>query len=187
METVRDHCHTTGQYRGCAYNECNLKLRLNPKTMVIPVVFHILRSYDSHLLMQAISKVESKICCIPNNTEKYIYFSLGQLWFINSIQFLLFSLDNFVKTNKSKTFQPSMSLRDENCCFGKASTPMSTWAPENGLQSLSSLQRKHSTASSLKNIFPTMTTPMHIKSGRPLGVVIWRSIMTSTSAQMSSF
>ena len=59
----------------------------------IPVVFHNLRGYDSHLLMQAISKVEGRVSCIPNNTEKYISFSLGQLRFIDSAQFLLASLD----------------------------------------------------------------------------------------------
>ena len=35
------------------------------------------REYDSHLLMQAISKVEGKVSCIPNNTEKYISFLPG--------------------------------------------------------------------------------------------------------------
>ena len=66
--TVRDHCHITGKYRGASHNACNLKLRLNPKTTTIPVVFHNLRGYDSHLLMQAISKVEGRVSCIPNNT-----------------------------------------------------------------------------------------------------------------------
>ena len=28
---VRDHCHITGQYRGSAHQDCNLKLRINPK------------------------------------------------------------------------------------------------------------------------------------------------------------
>ena len=56
-DSVRDHCHITGKYRGAAHSACNLKLRLDPKTTTIPVVFHNLRGYDSHLLMQAISKV----------------------------------------------------------------------------------------------------------------------------------
>ena len=57
QDKVLDHCHITGKYRGAAHNTCNLKLRLNPKTTIIPVVFHNLRGYDCHLLMQAISKV----------------------------------------------------------------------------------------------------------------------------------
>ena len=104
-DSVRDHCHITGKYRGAAHNVCNLKLRLNPKTTVIPVVFHNLRGYDSHLLMQAISRVEGKVSCIPNNTEKYISFSLGQLRFIDSAQFLLAPLDKLVAANTPEAFQ----------------------------------------------------------------------------------
>ena len=104
-DSVRDHCHITGKYRGAAHSACNLKLRLSPKTTTIPVVFHNLRGYDSHLLMQAISKVEGRISCIPNNTEKYISFSLGQLRFIDSAQFLLAPLDKLVAANKPEAFQ----------------------------------------------------------------------------------
>ena len=104
-DSVRDHCHITGKYRGAAHNACNLKLRLNPKTTTIPVVFHNLRGYDSHLPMQAISRVEGKVSCIPNITEKYISFSLGQLRFIDSAQFLLASLDKLVAANPPEPFQ----------------------------------------------------------------------------------
>ena len=103
-DSVKDHCHITGKYRGAAHNARNLKLRLSPKTTTIPVVFHNLRGYDSHLLMQAISKVEGRVSCIPNNTEKYISFSLGQLRFIDSAQFLLASLDKLVAANRSEAF-----------------------------------------------------------------------------------
>ena len=47
--SVHDHCHITGRYRGAAHSAYNFKLRLNPKTMVWPVVFHNLRGYDYHL------------------------------------------------------------------------------------------------------------------------------------------
>ena len=104
-DSVRDHCHITGKYRGAAHNACNLKLRLNPKTTAIPVVFHNLRGYYSHLLMQTISRVEGKVSCIPNNTEKYISFSLGQLRFIDSAQFLLAPLDKLVAANTPEAFQ----------------------------------------------------------------------------------
>ena len=103
-DSVRDHCHITGKYRSAAHSACNHK-RLNSKTTVVPVVFHNLRGYDSHPLMQAVSKVEGKVSCIPNNTEEYISFSLGQLRFIDSAQFLLASLDKLVAANRPEAFQ----------------------------------------------------------------------------------
>ena len=51
---VRDHCHFTGQYRGPAHKSCNLKLKTKPGVTKIPVVFHNLKGYDSHLIMQKI-------------------------------------------------------------------------------------------------------------------------------------
>ena len=101
-DSVRDHCHIAGEYRGAAHNACNLKLRLNPSILV---VLHNLRGYDSHLLMQAISKVEGRVSCIPNNTEKYISFSLGHLRFIDSAQFLLASFDKLVAANPPGAFR----------------------------------------------------------------------------------
>jgi hypothetical protein len=115
-DKVRDHCHITGKYRGAAHNECNLKLRIYPHKTKVPVVFHNLRSYDGHLLMQAIGKTNIKrlawkkdkagkreqmektdtINWIPNNMEKYMTFSLGQLQFIDSLQFMNSSLDKLV-------------------------------------------------------------------------------------------
>ena len=37
---VRDHCHISGKYRGSAHDYCNLKLRIDPETIKIPVIFH---------------------------------------------------------------------------------------------------------------------------------------------------
>ena len=54
---VRDYCHITGKFRGSAHQECNLKLRIKPENLKIPVVFHNLRSYDSHFIMQHIGKI----------------------------------------------------------------------------------------------------------------------------------
>ena len=48
---VRDHCHITGKYRGSAHQECNLKLRVKPEEIKIPVIFHNLRGYDSHFII----------------------------------------------------------------------------------------------------------------------------------------
>ncbi|CAB4024618.1 Hypothetical predicted protein [Paramuricea clavata] len=54
-DRVRDHDHVTGMYRGAAHNICNLKYRI---TWKVPVVFHNLRGYDSHLIMQEIARDE---------------------------------------------------------------------------------------------------------------------------------
>ena len=96
-DSVRDHDHMTGKYRGAVHNKCNFKLKLNPKTMPIPVIFHNLKGYDGHLLMQAMVRVRGEIKCIPTNTKKYISFSLGNLRFVDSVNFLLSSLEKLVK------------------------------------------------------------------------------------------
>ena len=105
---VRDHCHITGKFRGSAHQECNLKLRIKPENLKIPVIFHNLRGYDSHFIMQQIGEIAKKhgytnkkgekqdlnINAIPNNMEKYMAFMLGNhLTFIDSFQFMSSSLD----------------------------------------------------------------------------------------------
>ncbi|XP_065640538.1 uncharacterized protein LOC136073101 [Hydra vulgaris] len=70
-DRVRDHCHITGKYRGAAHSDCNLQFKV-PK--FIPVLFHNLSGYDSHLSIKKLSEGR-KINCIPNNEEKYISFS----------------------------------------------------------------------------------------------------------------
>jgi len=87
-DSMRDHDLMTGKYRGATHNECNFKLKLNAKTMPIPVIFHNLKGYDGHLLIQAMARVQGEIKCIPTNTEKYMSFSLGNLRFIDSGNFM---------------------------------------------------------------------------------------------------
>ncbi|KAK3783596.1 hypothetical protein RRG08_048478 [Elysia crispata] len=182
--SVRDHCHITGKYRGAAHSTCNLKLRLNPKTTTIPVVFHNLRGYDSHLLMQAISKVEGRMSCIPNSTKKYISFSLGQLRFIDSAQFLLASLDKLVSTNKPETFQITAHYEpDQHKCgllLRKGVYPY---------EYVDSWERFEDTTLPPKNAFYSKLSDEHIsdddyehaqRSGRPSGVKPWATTPTST-------
>ena len=73
-DRVRDHCHYTGCYRGAAHNTCNLKYR---KPESVPVFFHNLTGYDSHLFIKKLGSSNEKenIKCIPNNEEKYITFT----------------------------------------------------------------------------------------------------------------
>ncbi|CAB3991092.1 Gastrula zinc finger [Paramuricea clavata] len=102
-DRVRDHDHVTGKYRGAAHNICNLKYRI---TWKVPVVFHNLRGYDSHLIMQEIGKFKMDVNVIPNNMEKYISFSLGKnLVFIDSIQFMASSLEALVSNLSPEDFR----------------------------------------------------------------------------------
>ena len=105
---VRDHCHMTGKFRGSAHRDCNLQLRISPDDIKIPVIFHNLKGYDSHFIMQQIGKIAKRhrdedteqnlsINVIPNNMEKYMAFMLGNnLTFIDSFQFMSSSLDKLV-------------------------------------------------------------------------------------------
>ena len=96
-DSVKDRDHMTRMYGGATHNECNFKLKLNAKTAPIPVFFHNLKGYDGHLLMQAMARVQGEIKCIPTNTKKYVSFSLGNLRFVDNVNFLLSSLDKLVK------------------------------------------------------------------------------------------
>ena len=68
---VRDHCHFTGKYREAAHNQCNLKCR---KPLILPVVFHHLQGYDSHLFIKQLAKVSEDLSRIPSTEEKYVSF-----------------------------------------------------------------------------------------------------------------
>ena len=72
---VRDHCHITGKYRGYAHSNFNIKFNL-------------------------------KINDIPNRLEKYMSFSINdKMRFVDSFQFLSFSLDSLVKNFGKKGFK----------------------------------------------------------------------------------
>ena len=88
---------------GSANRDCNINLRLNQK---IPVVFHNLKNYNFHLIMQELGKSNPKISVIPNGWEKYLSFTVNnKLSFIGSFQFLSSSLDNFVKNLNKHGFK----------------------------------------------------------------------------------
>ena len=70
-EKVRDYCHITGKFRGTAHQNCNINFQLTKK---VPVIFHNLRGYDSHLIFKELDKFDVKINLIPNGLEKYMTF-----------------------------------------------------------------------------------------------------------------
>ena len=107
---VRDHCHITGKYRGSAHAACNLKLQISAEKIKIPVIFHNLRGYDSHFIINELSELISEgenftVNVIPNNTEKYMAFYIGKhLAFIDSFQFMSSSLEKLANNLPKERF-----------------------------------------------------------------------------------
>ena len=82
---------------------CDLKL-----TKKVSVIFHNLRGYDSHLIMQEIDKFDVKISVISNGLEKYMAFTINKnLVFIDSMQFMNSGLDELVKNLSDNDFKYS--------------------------------------------------------------------------------
>ena len=109
---VRDHCHYTGLYRGPAHSLCNLRYKI---PSYIPVVFHNLSGYDTHLFIKELGGHASDMEVIAKNKEDYISFSIKvpvdsyidkngeekdkliELRFRDSFKFMSSSLDSLTK------------------------------------------------------------------------------------------
>ena len=102
-EKVRDHCNVIGRFRGAAHGSCNINLQLTKK---VPVIFHNLRAYDSHLIFSGLEKFDVKISVIPNGLEKYMAFFFNKNFvFIDSMQFMNSSYDKLVKNLSDEDFK----------------------------------------------------------------------------------
>ncbi|XP_046585666.1 uncharacterized protein LOC124292570 [Haliotis rubra] len=137
---VHDHDHMVerNNYRGAAHKDCNLQLKFKKSKKekrgkkgdqgrnkagnkerkgpdcVIPIIFHNLRGYDSHHLIKHLDKsVNQQLSCLANNMEKYISFSIGNLRFIDSLQFLSAPLDTLVTNLVKKDPSQFCHLRKE--------------------------------------------------------------------------
>src|SRR5206468_2676919 len=126
---VRDHNHITDKYRGAACTKCNLGFKLST---IIPVIFHNLKGYDMHLLLQEVGRFKRELTVIPCNMEKYMSFSIGTMkkcWdykkkeyvdklkfdlrFIDSFQFMPTSLSNLVDNLKKEGLSKFKYLKQE--------------------------------------------------------------------------
>ena len=116
LEWVRDHDHLTGKFRGKAHSVCNFICK---DQNFVPVVFHNLEGYDSHLFIKSMCDENAKMSCIAKNEESYISFSKGEKVdtykkkgeeidkffysrYIDSYKFLVSSLDKASKTLEDK-------------------------------------------------------------------------------------
>lgn len=113
---VRDHCHLTGKFRGAAHNECNLNLKNH---IFIPILFHNLSGYDTHLFIKQLAETQpNAINILPKNKEYYISFSVPinvdtskkgfnisiSLRFLDSFRFMTSGLSKLVSTLESSEF-----------------------------------------------------------------------------------
>ena len=125
----RDACQLTGKYLGSSHKVCSLRTKITPEKLKIPVVFHNLRGYDSHFIMQQIGRVANEhaytndkgekkdlsINLIPNKMEKYMTFMPGNhLTFIDSFQFMSSSLEKLVDNLPRESFKYTSQQFDED-------------------------------------------------------------------------
>ena len=114
---ARDHDHFTGKYRGAAHISCNLRFK---RVDFVPVFFHNLAGYDSHLFVKNLGITEGEIRCIPNNDEKYISFSRiiskdkkFELRFLDSFKFMASSLSALTDNLKKSGLEKFIYLKKE--------------------------------------------------------------------------
>ena len=109
-EPVRDHCHVTGKYRGSAHETCNLKLQISAEKIKIPVIFHNLKGYDSHFIINELGEFikkgeEISINVIAQNAEKYMAFYINKhLSFTESFAFMSSSLEKLASNLSDEGF-----------------------------------------------------------------------------------
>ena len=95
----------TEKYRGSSHWNCNVNLELTKK-VIFPVIFHNLRGYDSHLMVQEIDKFDAKVSVIPNGLEKYMAFLINKnMVFVDSMQFMNSSLNKLIKNLTDNDFK----------------------------------------------------------------------------------
>ena len=84
------------KYRGSPQRDFNINIKFGHK---IAILFHNLKKYDSHLIMEELDKFNLKISVKPNELEKCMGFTINnKLGFNDSFQFLSSSLARLFKT-----------------------------------------------------------------------------------------
>ena len=96
---------------------------------MIPVIFHNLKGYDSHLILQYVSReyAPNSIEVIPTTSKKFLSFQIGNLRFLDSLQFLTASLDMLVQSlaadGRDKYSHTARHNPDSELVFSKGNYP----------------------------------------------------------------
>src|SRR6218665_1908087 len=108
-DRVRDNCHLNGKFKGAAHYECNLNYKI-PK--FIPVVFHNLSCYDSHLFVKKLRGSQGDRIKNKEGKESIVR---RELRFIDSFSFMSSSLDSLSKNlNKGQCKNLGRIYSDKN-------------------------------------------------------------------------
>jgi len=82
----RDHCHLTGRFRGAACARCNINF--SARHWNLPCFVHGLKEYDGHLLLAHAGSVAEVSHVIPDSSQRYSSFRVGNVCFKDSSAFL---------------------------------------------------------------------------------------------------
>ena len=82
----------------------------------LPIFFHNLKGYDSHHILRAAIDIvdKDKINVIPQSTEKFMTFSIGNLKFLDTAQFMPESLEKLaenLKTNSQDRYEKFKNMK----------------------------------------------------------------------------
>ena len=104
-DKVHDHSHVTGLYRGADHRNLQAgKGEGSRRGKRVPVVFHDLRGYDGHLIMQVVAEVAGDgrynldhMTAVADPAEQYKSIEVGSYRFIDSNQIMPGSLAEHVE------------------------------------------------------------------------------------------
>ena len=115
-DTVRDHDHLTGKYRGAAHNKCNLNCKKKSSSFV-PIFFHNFSGYDCHLIFEELLtsayNLKLPINIIPKSMENYVSVQVGCLRFLDSYRFLSSSLQKLITSLNDFPYMQNEGLTDD--------------------------------------------------------------------------
>ena len=102
-DKVRDQSHVTGKFRDAAHNNCNKKLRIPRKLLLI---FYNLQGYDAHITFKELNNFDVDVSVIPKGIDKYMSILVNRhITFIDLLQFYNSSLDTLASSLNNKDFK----------------------------------------------------------------------------------
>ena len=115
-DTVRDHDHLTGKYRGAAHNRCNLNCKTKSSSFV-PKFFHNFSGYDCHLnfeqlLTESFNQIYNPTIK-PKSMKNYVSVQVGCLRFLDSYRFLSSTLQKLIASLDTLKYMNSEGLIDD--------------------------------------------------------------------------